>query len=157
MEMLRKLGEQREFVLRGVHPCAIAMLDIDHFKQVNDAHGHLAGDQVLVSIARYVQAHLRPYDIILRYGGEEFLLCMPDADLETCREICDRLRLELASLAHTPDGGSGFQVTVSIGVSELGTDHSVEEATNRADVALLAAKAARRNRVLAWSPALRAS
>ena len=152
MEMLGRLREQREFVARGVHHCAIAMIDIDRFKQVNDNHGHLAGDHVLVSIARHVQARLRTYDVIFRYGGEEFLLCMPNADLETCREICDRLRLELAAMTHEPDRTGSFQVTVSIGVSELSADYPVEEAINRADQALLAAKAAGRNRVLAWTP-----
>ena len=105
MEMLRKLREQHEFVRRGVHACAVAMLDIDHFKAVNDGQGHPAGDAVLIDIARYVQAHLRPYDLIFRYGGEEFLLCMPDTDLEGGREICDRLRMELGGLAHRVNDG----------------------------------------------------
>lgn len=153
MEMLKKLREHREFVVRGVHPCAIAMLDVDHFKQVNDVHGHLVGDHVLVAIARYVQAHLRPYDLIFRYGGEEFLLCMPDTDLETGREVCDRLRIELGTLSHEAQGGAGFKVTVSMGVAALSADYTAEEAINRADQALLAAKAAGRDRVLVWTPA----
>ena len=152
LQMLQKLREHREFVVRGIHPCTIAMLDVDKFKTVNDVHGHLAGDHVLVAIASYVQAHLRPYDIIFRYGGEEFLLCLPEIDLEAGREICDRLRIELGGLPHEANGGSGFQVTVSIGVAELGADYAIEEAINRADQALLAAKAAGRNRVLAWNP-----
>ena len=156
MEMLRKLREQREFTVRGVHPCVIAMLDIDFFKAVNDAHGHLAGDNVLIAIAQYVQSHLRPYDLVFRYGGEEFLVCMPDTDLETGREISDRLRAALAELAHTSNGAAPFQVTVSIGVAELGAEIAVEEAIDRADRALLAAKAAGRNRTLAWSPAMAA-
>ena len=154
MEMLRKLREQQQFVKRAVHSSAIAMLDIDHFKAVNDARGHLAGDAVLVDIARYVQAHLRPYDLIFRYGGEEFLLCMPDTEVEAAREICDRLRSELAGIAHRANGGEPFEVTVSIGVADLAGDVAVEESIDRADHALFAAKAAGRNRVLAWNPTM---
>lgn len=156
MEMLRKLREQQEFVRRGVHPCAIAMLDIDHFKTVNDTYGHPVGDHVLVDIARYVQSHLRPYDMIFRYGGEEFLLCMPDTEQEGGREICDRLRMELAGTPHRANGGGGadFAVTVSIGVAELGAEIPVEEAVDRADRALLEAKGAGRNRTVTWTPAL---
>ncbi|MDD3798362.1 MAG: diguanylate cyclase [Novosphingobium sp.] len=157
LEMLQKLREHREFVVRGVHPCTIAMLDVDKFKSVNDVHGHLAGDHVLKAIASYVQAHLRQYDIFFRYGGEEFLLCMPDTDLDTGREICDRLRIELGSLVHEPNGESGFRVTASFGVAGLGADYSVEEGINRADQALLAAKAAGRNRVLVWDPSCEAA
>ena len=153
-EMLRKLRDQREFVRRNVHRCAIAMLDIDHFKAVNDSQGHLAGDHVLVDIARYIQTHLRPYDLLFRYGGEEFLLCLPDTDLETAREICDRLREELGGLSHTVNGGPPVQVTVSLGIAELDGDFSVEEALDRADRALFAAKAAGRDRVLAWAPSM---
>ncbi len=151
LEMLRKLRDQREFVRRNVHRCAIAMLDIDHFKAVNDSQGHLAGDHVLVDIAGYIQTHLRPYDLLFRYGGEEFLLCLPDTDLETAREICDRLREELGGLSHTVNGGPPVQVTVSLGIAELNGDFSVEEALDRADRALFAAKAAGRDRVLAWA------
>lgn len=154
MEMLRKLREQREFARRDVHPCAIGMLDIDRFKSVNDKYGHLVGDRVLVDIARYVQSHLRPYDMIFRYGGEEFLLCMPDADSEAGREICDRLRVELGGLGYQANGCPDFPVTVSIGVAELAAEISVEEAVDRADRALLAAKAAGRNRTLVWNPAM---
>lgn len=154
LQMLEKLREFREFVVREIHPCTVAMLDIDKFKTVNDVHGHLVGDRVLVAVAGYVQSHLRPYDILFRYGGEEFLLCMPDTDLESGREICDRLRGELGTLVHEADGNKNFNVTVSMGIAELGADFSVEEAINRADQALLAAKEAGRNRVLAWDVSL---
>ena len=152
MEMLRKLREEHEFVRRGVHPCAIAMLDVDHFKVVNDTYGHAVGDKVLTDIARYLQSHLRPYDLIYRYGGDEFMLCMPDMDLDGGREICDRLRRELSGLAHTTAGGVVFHVMASIGVTELDAKFTVEAAIDRADRALLAAKAAGCNRTVAWTP-----
>jgi len=88
LQLLEKLRENREFVVRGVHRCTIAMLDVDKFKMVNDVHGHQVGDHVLQAIASYVQSHLRQYDVLFRYGGEEFLLCMPNTGLESGREIC---------------------------------------------------------------------
>jgi diguanylate cyclase (GGDEF)-like protein len=130
------------------------MLDIDQFKEVNDVHGHLAGDQVLVCIARNVGAHLRPYDAMFRYGGDEFLLCLPDTEPEGAVEVCGRLRAELESLEHRVAGGDAFPVTVSIGIAELEGSLSVEDVLDRADRALFAAKAAGRNRVVVWEPAM---
>ena len=75
--MLTKLRELQEIVRRD-HDCAVAMMDLDCFKSVNDEYGHIAGDRVLVDCARYIMAHLRPYDKVFRYGGEEFLICLPD-------------------------------------------------------------------------------
>ncbi len=154
LEMLTRLREQRELVRRAVHPCCVAMLDIDRFKSINDTYGHPTGDCVLVAIAHYIQVHLRPYDMIFRYGGEEFLLCLPDADIEIGCEICDRLRSEMATLAHHVNGGPPFQVTLSVGLAMIEADISVEEAIDHADRALLAAKAAGRNRATVWEPSL---
>ena len=151
MEAQRKLREQHEITRPDTRRCAIAMVDVDGLKTINETQGRLAGDHVLADIARYVQSHLRPYDMIFRYGGEEFLLCMPDTDAEGCRDICDRLRRELAELEHALDGVSPFHATVSVGVAELGTELPVEDAIDRAEQALLAAKAAGRNRCVVWS------
>jgi diguanylate cyclase len=93
IEMLSKLREQREFVRRQ-HSCAIVMMDLDHFKSVNDQYGHLVGDKVLIGFAHYLMAHLRPYDKVFRYGGEEFLICLADTDLGVGHDIMDRLREE---------------------------------------------------------------
>lgn len=152
MQMLQKLREDREFATRSGHPCAVAMLDVDRFKTVNDTYGHLAGDHALKAVANHVQEHLRQYDSFFRFGGEEFLLCMPDADTQTARQICDRLRSELSDLVHRPeqDRDTCFRATVSFGVAELTAEDPVEEALRRADQALLAAKAAGRNRVEVW-------
>ncbi|MCK9919234.1 diguanylate cyclase [Microbacteriaceae bacterium K1510] len=153
VDMLTKLREQHEFVRRH-HPCAIAMMDLDLFKSVNDTYGHAAGDKVLVAFAHYIVNHLRPYDKVFRYGGEEFLLCLADTNMPDAAIILDRLRGELASLQHDVPGKAPFFTTVSVGVAALDANKSVEEAMDRADRALYAAKTKGRNCVIAWSPSM---
>jgi diguanylate cyclase (GGDEF)-like protein len=149
IEMLGKLREQQEFVRRK-HPCVVAMMDLDMFKSVNDNYGHLVGDKVLIGFARYIMAHLRPYDKVFRFGGEEFLLCLADTDLEAGRVIIDRLREELGSLPNEANGKGPFHVTVSFGLTSLDPDISVEQSIDRADKALYVAKTKGRNRVVRW-------
>ena len=155
--MLTRLREQHELVRREVHACTIAMIDLDHFKLVNDQYGHAVGDQVLIRLAHYVMSHLRPYDKIFRYGGEEFLVCMPDTDLRSGRDIIDRLREELAALPHDVNGKGAIHVTVSIGLTLLDPGTPVEQSMDRADRALYAAKAAGRNRIVTWDASMNAS
>lgn len=154
--MLTKLREQQEFVRRD-HPCTIAMMDLDWFKSINDKYGHLVGDNVLVGLARYIMAHLRPYDRVFRYGGEEFLICLADTDLQVGHDIIDRLREELATLEFDGNGQGKAQVTVSFGVAPLDANAPVEQSIDRADKALYAAKSAGRNCVVAWDAAMDAS
>ncbi len=151
--MLSKLREQQEFVRRD-HPCTIAMMDLDHFKPVNDSYGHLVGDRVLVAFATYIMAHLRPYDRIFRYGGEEFLICLADTDIDTGRLIIDRVREELSSLPLDGNGKGPFHVTVSFGIAPLDCDLPVERSIDRADRALYVAKETGRNRVVAWDASM---
>ena len=156
VEMLSKLREQQEFVRRG-HPCIVAMMDLDSFKSVNDNYGHPVGDKVLIGFAGYIMGHLRPYDKVFRYGGEEFLICLADTDLETGRVIIDRLRDELASLPFEANGKGAFHVTASFGLVELGSDTTVERSIDLADQALYAAKVRGKNCVVAWDPSLNGS
>ena len=148
--MLTKLRDEQELVKRRVHSCAVAMMDLDHFKTVNDTHGHIAGDAVLIAFARYVMAHLRPYDKVFRYGGEEFLICLPDTEPPMAFEVVDRLRTELGSLPNTANGSPSFQVTVSFGLAALDPDVPVELSIDRADRALYVAKANGRNQTVMW-------
>jgi diguanylate cyclase len=148
--MLTKLREQHELVVRKVHACTVVMIDLDHFKTVNDKYGHIVGDKVLVGVARYLMAHLRPYDKVFRYGGEEFLICLPDTDLQTAHDIIDRLREELGSLLHEAGDKGTFHVTVSFGLTLLDPDLAVEQSIDRADKALYIAKARGRNRGSTW-------
>ena len=151
--MLSKLRELQEFVRRD-HACTVAMMDLDFFKSVNDKYGHLAGDKVLVGFAHYIMAHLRPYDRVFRYGGEEFLICLSDTDLQAARDIIDRLREELGSLPFDGNGQGPFRVTVSFGVAPLDANAPVEQSIDRADKALYVAKTTGRNRVVKWDASM---
>jgi diguanylate cyclase len=152
--MLAALRSQLEMVKRKMHSCCMIMLDIDNFKVVNDTYGHLIGDQVLIAISHYIMAHLRPYDLFFRYGGEEFLFCVVDVDLQTSRDIVERLCKELASLVHRGSGQEQFHVTVSCGLAVLDADVPVEQSIDRADRALYAAKSTGRNRTVVWDASM---
>lgn len=150
--MLTKLREQQELVRRRVQSCAVAMMDLDHFKKVNDSYGHGLGDKVLIAFARHVMASTRLYDKLYRYGGEEFVLCAPNADEKTAYDLVDRLRQGFAEVPFGEDGGKTFRVTVSCGIAFLEPDIPVEQALDRADKALYAAKSGGRNRTVIWRP-----
>ncbi len=149
--LLTELREQHELVKRQVQPCSVVMLDMDHFKAINDAHGHPAGDLVLTATARYLMEHVRPYDRIFRYGGEEFLICLPALDARACLSVSDRLLEGLAQMAFDPGDGTVVKVTASLGIAELDGHLPVEASLDRADKALYAAKAAGRNCARVWS------
>lgn len=128
---------------------AVLIADLDRFKQVNDRHGHSAGDAVLVGAAERLRAQLRPGDLIARIGGEEFLIALPDVTLPEARRIAERLCRTMAERpVYLPQGGS-VQVTVSIGlaVSDPGAEAGVQPLIDAADQALLSAKATGRNQV----------
>jgi diguanylate cyclase len=150
MGMLTRLRELRELVKRGVQECSIVIMDLDHFKTVNDTYGHLVGDQVLVAWVSYIKQHLRPYDRVYRYGGEEFLLSFPSTNLQTVADIIERIRNGLSSVDIGADETKPIMVTASFGITMLDPSVSVEESINRADMALYAAKKAGRNRSCIW-------
>lgn len=152
--MLTQLREQQELVKRQVQACCIAMMDVDHFKAVNDTYGHVAGDRALAVATRYAMAHLRPYDRVFRYGGEEFLVCMQNTDTATAREVVERVRQGLAATPIDYDGKATLRITVSFGLALLDPDVGVEQSIERADKAMYAAKAAGRNCTCIWDPAL---
>ncbi|OGT87878.1 MAG: hypothetical protein A2286_01360 [Gammaproteobacteria bacterium RIFOXYA12_FULL_61_12] len=154
--LLTKLREQQELVRRGVQPCAIVMMDLDHFKSVNDTYGHSTGDRVLVAITGYVIEHLRPYDKLFRYGGEEFVICLPGLELEVAREVIERLRQGVAANPIETAGGQPIQVSASFGFTMIASDISVEESLDRADSALYQAKNEGRNCTRSWKPGLEA-
>jgi len=140
--LVRELNRGR----REKKPVGVILVDLDHFKQVNDTHGHLCGDEVLKQIGQKLRSNLRVYDSVGRYGGEEFLLILPGCDLENATM---RAR-GLCSLIAQPLAVSGiFQsVTASMGVaSAAATDVRVESVLDQADCALYAAKKNGRNRV----------
>lgn len=149
--LLSDLREQQALINRNVQTCAIAMLDLDHFKRVNDAHGHVAGDAVLLAVAQCIQQHVRPYDRVYRYGGEEFLLSLPDTDLSTADGMAQRIRASIEALPIQLNGAGPIHVTASIGLALLDGGTPIEQSIDHADKALYKAKAGGRNRVMSWS------
>ena len=135
---------------RGYPNIAIMMIDIDHFKKVNDTYGHNIGDQVLKAVATQARVILRPYDLFARYGGEEFVVLASRVDAESALNLAQRLRESTAMLKFTHLGES-FGITISIGVKII-TDSSIplEQAIDHADTALYRAKETGRNRVVIY-------
>ncbi len=126
---------------------AVAMLDIDGFKLVNDTHGHLVGDQVLKALAHLLRQRLRLSDVLGRYGGDEYLVVLPDTDAAAALAKMDEIRRNFAAVEHDT-GRRSFTVTVSGGVAEFPEAASVHELIARADEALYRAKRAGRNRIV---------
>ncbi len=134
-----------EHALRYSEPYAIIIMDIDHFKRVNDRYGHLSGDEVLRALAALCKGMLRKIDILGRYGGEEFVVALPNTSLENAVQVAERLRLAIASASFEYRGQS-IHITVSQGVAALAHDQEeFETVLERADRALYAAKNAGRN------------
>jgi diguanylate cyclase (GGDEF)-like protein len=140
------LDEEIADAHRSQTPCSVALIDLDWFKRINDTYGHPTGDEVLRTFAITVFANIRPIDKFGRYGGEEFLLLLPDTSGEGAARILDRLRAIIADLdwsAFSP----GMQVTISAGVATLKPNETPDIILARADSALYAAKARGRNRI----------
>lgn len=146
---LLELGErQLARVRRGREAAAVIMLDLDHFKSVNDRFGHSVGDVVLRRVAEVCQRELRPEDVFGRMGGEEFVAICPGCDHVTARQVAERL-MECLSTAEIDCGGAPLRATASFGISDLvAGDPDMTAALDRADRALYEAKAAGRNRVV---------
>jgi diguanylate cyclase (GGDEF)-like protein len=132
-------------------PISTIMLDLDHFKQINDRYGHLVGDHVLQEVAESIRDNIRTVDILGRYGGEEFTILLPNTALPGTREIAERVCEMIASLTLKMDDDSVL-VTASLGVVSVEdvTDISIEVLLNRADQALYAAKQSGRNQITIW-------
>jgi diguanylate cyclase (GGDEF)-like protein len=126
---------------------SFAMIDIDHFKQVNDAYGHQAGDRVLKSVARLLKQRLRASDVIGRYGGEEFAIVMPQTAPESAVKVINELRTSFANLRHSA-GNKEFQITFSAGVASFPAFKLPVEISDSADKALYTAKRNGRNQVI---------
>jgi len=152
--ILPMLREQQELVKRHAQLCYVAMMDLDNFKAINDLHGHLAGDQVLAAAVHYLIKHLRPYDKVFRYGGEEFLLCLPYTELTPGYERVKELSEGIAALNIDIGKKEPAHITASFGLALLDPDTPVETTIDRADKALYAAKAAGRNCVRIWNSSM---
>lgn len=128
-------------------PLGVLIMDIDHFKSVNDTHGHLAGDEILRAFNKIPENCLRKADFIARYGGEEFVVLLPNTDFPTLIDVAERIRSFIESLVFD-DTGKGFGVTISIGATHYCDRETVEEMMVRADQGLYQAKDDGRNQVI---------
>lgn len=158
---LTGLGNRRHLLELGEHEIrrqarshltmSLLLADLDHFKKINDSHGHAAGDHVLQRFAEIFRTNVRAGDIAGRFGGEEFVAIFPETDLATALEVAERIRtaLEAATCDHA---GQTLQVTVSIGVTECIPDEPLNKALARADRALYQAKDTGRNRIVTNAP-----
>ncbi|MDV7341331.1 diguanylate cyclase [Terasakiella sp. A23] len=131
---------------RHHHPVSVAMLDVDHFKKINDTHGHLCGDVVLKDIAKIIQERLRESDTVCRWGGEEFLILLPECDDARAIKIAEDIRksIENRTIMH---GNLDLKVTASLGVTQMMPEEAALPLINRADQALYQSKRTGRNKV----------
>jgi diguanylate cyclase (GGDEF)-like protein len=144
--IMRMLDEEIARSGRLKLPCSVALVDLDFFKRINDLYGHPTGDEVLRTFAITVFANIRTIDRLGRYGGEEFLLILPDTDAASAVQMLDRLRTIIAELDWSAFS-AGMQVTISAGVTALRPNERSDTLLARADGALYASKARGRNRI----------
>ncbi len=130
-------------------PLCVAMADLDHFKPINDTHGHKAGDQILTELAGILSDALRMPDKVGRYGGEEFLIILPHTTLVGGRKIAERLRAGVHRWEFASDKDTKLRLTVSVGLTQFRKGEDLEQLLARADKALYAAKHGGRNLVVA--------
>ncbi len=148
------LTQEIEHVARSGNAALLLMLDIDHFKKINDQHGHLAGDQVLQAVTRCIASCVRPRDTVARYGGEEFAVILPDCKIDYGRVVAERIRNALAELMIQVSPVLQLQVTLSIGgaFAPVWVRSTPELWVESADTQLYQAKAEGRNRVCILHP-----
>ncbi len=139
--------------VRQPRPVSMLLLDVDHFKLVNDEHGHATGDRVLCRVAEQIQQALRKSDIAVRWGGEEFLVVLDKCSLDEARQIAEKIRQRIAQYSlMEEDQNIAIPITVSLGVSQFSGDEPTEQTISRADAALYRAKQGGRNRVCLATP-----
>jgi diguanylate cyclase (GGDEF)-like protein len=132
-------------------PLSIALADLDHFKRVNDTYGHEAGDTVLRGIAAILAQEVRLPDREGRYGGEEFLIILPETKLDAAQTMAERVRASVSQTSF-PAGGVPIRVTISIGVTQFASGETTEQLLSRVDRVMDQAKAAGRDRVISDRP-----
>jgi diguanylate cyclase (GGDEF)-like protein len=144
----------REFAVaqRYQHPLSVLLIDVDHFKQVNDTFGHQVGDAILKRVAQIAREYLRDADVLARYGGEEFIVSLPNTDAHGAFIAAEHIRRAIAERG-MQTGNEPVRVTISAGVAEIsGKEDTLDRLIQRADQALYTAKTAGRNRTVVFSP-----
>jgi diguanylate cyclase (GGDEF)-like protein len=153
--LMVRIGEELARARRDGTRLVCLMLDVDHFKQVNDTWGHAAGDVVLQELAQRIDSQVRASDVAARYGGEEFVVLLPNTDVDAAARLAERIRTEIAASPMSLPGGEAVTVTASIGIAEVSPGPDDKDLKTlgdsliaRADVALYAAKSAGRDQVV---------
>jgi diguanylate cyclase (GGDEF)-like protein len=145
--LMQRLPQELEAAMDRDRPLSVAMVDVDHFKDVNDRHGHGTGDVVLSEVARRLRGAIRGGDLLVRYGGEEFLAVLPKADAGRAWEVGERMRQRVSERAFDVGDGLALLLRVSVGVAQWRTGERMPALIERADAALYGAKSRGRNRV----------
>lgn len=143
------MQKQSQYIARKQNSACVVMTDIDHFKSVNDSYGHPAGDEAIKAFANTILQQVRKYDVACRYGGEEFLLFLPDTDISTACIIAKRIREQLKAI-EIKEQNVSFGITASFGVANYDPKAGLEETINNADKALYQAKQTGRDKVLPY-------
>jgi diguanylate cyclase (GGDEF)-like protein len=145
--LLARLPQEIDAAIDRDRPLSIAMIDVDHFKHVNDQYGHSVGDLVLAEVARRLRSAIRAGDLLVRYGGEEFLAVLPKADAGRAWEVGERMRQRVCERAFDVGDGMALLLRISVGIAQWRTNEVMPDLIERADVALYGAKERGRNRV----------
>lgn len=143
----RAIVREHALAIRNKSPLTIAVLDLDYFKHVNDRYGHAIGDRILEMFARILKEERRISDFVARFGGEEFVIILPDTDVNGAQIFLERLRTSVEECLHITVSNEELRVTVSIGVAQLECRETVADLFQKADAALYRAKHSGRNRV----------
>lgn len=133
---------------RYAHPLTLAMIDVDHFKRLNDEHGHAVGDEALRTLARVARKELRAADVFARIGGEEFAVLFPETNLEAANVVAERLRAAVAAAVIEVPAGAATNLTISVGLAARTEGEALEATLRRADAAMYAAKSSGRDRIV---------
>ncbi|MEK6742776.1 MAG: diguanylate cyclase [Nitrospirota bacterium] len=154
-EFHRKLKNELDRSLRYGHTCTLLMVDLDHFKQVNDTYGHLCGDDALRAVTMRLLKDVRNFDSVARYGGEELVIIMPETGTAGARAVAERIRESVSTRPITTTRGAILDLTISIGMAAFPADaRSEDDLIAAADQALYTAKQQGRNRVVAFEPGM---
>lgn len=150
-QIIKIINEQMALAARGINSFSICFIDLDHFKAVNDTHGHNAGDLVLVKTSELLSSSVREVDRVARFGGEEFLIVLINSPVERSFQVAERLRRRIED-ANFREVAAGLRVTISIGVTQYQPRESIDDLLKRADEAMYRAKRAGRNRTITNHP-----